>query len=142
MKKETIKKRQDNDKKLLIEQLKKTPIVQLACERCGISRTTYYQWRKDDKEFLKDSDEALKDGKDIISDLSESQLITLIKEKNFQAIQLWLRQHHPEYGNKLEVKATIEKEDPLTPEQEALIREALGIKETATEKTHEQPSQS
>jgi hypothetical protein len=142
MKKETIKKRQDNDKKLLIEQLKKTPIVQLACERCGISRTTYYQWRKDDKEFLRNSDDALKDGKDIISDLSESQLITLIKEKNFQAIQLWLRQHHPEYGNKLVVKATIEKEDPLTPEQEALIREALGIKENAPEKTYEQPSQS
>ena len=142
MKKETIKKRQDTEKKLLIEQLKKTPIVQLACERCGISRTTYYQWRKDDKEFLKDSDDSMKDGKDMINDLSESQLITLIKEKNFHAIQLWLRQHHPEYGNKLEVKATIDKEDPLTPEQEALIREALGIKETATEKIHEQPSQS
>lgn len=140
MRKETIKKRQDTEKKLLIEQLKKTPIVQLACERCGISRTTYYQWRKDDEQFRRDSDDSMKDGKDIISDLSESQLITLIKEKNFQAIQLWLRQHHPEYGNRLEVKAKIEKEDPLTPEQEALIREALGIKENATEKSYEQSS--
>ncbi len=140
MRNETIKKRQDADKKLLIEQLKKTPIVQLACERCGISRTTYYQWRKDDEQFRRDSDDSMKDGKDIISDLSESQLITLIKEKNFQAIQLWLRQHHPEYGNRLEVKAKIEKEDPLTPEQEALIREALGIKENATEKSYEQSS--
>ena len=142
MKKEIIKKRQDTEKKLLIEQLKKTPIVQLACERCGTSRTTYYQWRKDDAEFKDASDGAMRDGKDLINDLGESQLITLVKEKSYPAIQLWLRQHHPDYRNKLEVKATIEKEDPLTPEQEALIREALGIKEVVTEKTDEQPSQS
>jgi transposase-like protein len=126
MKKETVQKRQDADKKLLVEQLKKTPIIQLACERCGISRTTYYQWRKDDEQFRKDSDDSMKDGKDMINDLSESQLIALIKEKNFNAIQLWLRQHHHEYGNRLEIKAKIEAEDPLTPEQEALVKKALG----------------
>jgi ACT domain-containing protein len=82
MKKETVQKRQDADKKLLVEQLKKTPIIQLACERCGISRTTYYQWRKDDEQFRKDSDESMKDGKDMINDLSESQLIALIQVKN------------------------------------------------------------
>ena len=128
MKKETIQKRQDAEKKILLEHLKKIPIIQLACERTNISRPTYYRWRNEEDQFKKDSDKAMKNGKDMINDLSESQLITLIKDKNFQAIQLWLRQHHPEYGNKLEVKATIEKEDPLTPEQEALIREALGIR--------------
>jgi hypothetical protein len=142
MKKETIQKRQDAEKKILLEHLKKIPIIQLACERTNISRPTYYRWRNEDEQFKKDSDEAMKDGKDMINDLSESQLIALIKDKNFHAIQLWLRQHHPEYGNKLVVKATIEKEDPLTSEQEALIREALGIKEVVTEKAYEQPSQS
>lgn len=135
MKSETIQKRQDSEKKLVIEHLKKIPIIQLACERSGISRPTYYRWRNEDEIFKKDSDYAMKDGKEMINDLSESQLIALIKDKNFHAIQLWLRQHHPEYGNRLEVKATIEKEDPLTPEQEALIREALGIKEVVTEKS-------
>ncbi len=142
MRNETIQKRQDAEKKILLEHLHKIPIIQLACERTNISRPTYYRWRNEDDEFKKDADEAMKSGKEMINDLSESQLIALIKDKNFHAIQLWLRQHHPEYGNKLVVKATIEKEDPLTPEQEALIREALGIKENITEKTYEQPSQS
>jgi len=142
MKKETIRKRQDTEKKILLEHLQKIPIIQLACERTNISRSTYYRWRNDDEKFKKDSDEAMKSGKDMINDLSGSQLIALIKDKNFHAIQLWLRQHHPDYRNRLEVKATIEKEDPLTPEQEAFIREALGIKEIVTEKIHEQPTQS
>jgi hypothetical protein len=116
MKEETIQKRQDAEKKIVIEHLKKIPIIQIACERSNISRPTYYRWRKDDEEFKKDSDEAMKDGKGMINDLSESQLVALIKDKNFHAIQLWLRQHHPDYGNKLEVKAVIEREDPLTEE--------------------------
>ena len=128
MKEETIQKRQEAEKKIVIEHLKKIPIIQIACERSNISRPTYYRWRKDDEEFRKETDEAMKDGKGMINDLSESQLVALIKDKNFHAIQLWLRQHHPDYGNKLEVKAVIEREDPLTPEQEVLIREALGIK--------------
>lgn len=128
MKEETIQKRQDAEKKVVIEHLKKIPIIQIACERSNISRPTYYRWRKDDEQFKKDSDDAMKDGKGMINDLSESQLVALIKDKNFHAIQLWLRQHHPDYGNKLEVKTTIGVEDPLTPEQEALIRNALGIK--------------
>jgi hypothetical protein len=127
---ETVQKRQEANKKLVLDQLKKTPIVEVVCERCGIGRTTYYDWRNGDPEFKKNSDEAMKYGKDIVNDLSESQLIVLIKEKNFSAIQLWLRQHHPEYSNRLDVRATIEKEDPMTPEQEALIRKVLGIQET------------
>jgi len=139
---EAIQKRQEANKKLVLEQLKKTPIVELVCDRCGIGRTTYYDWRNNDPEFKTQSDEAMKYGKEIINDLSESQLIVLIKEKNFPAIQLWLRQHHPEYSNRVDVRATIEKEDPMTPEQEALIRKVLGIKDPAplqeplTEKDH------
>jgi hypothetical protein len=127
---ENTQKRIDADKKLIIEQLKKTPIIQLVCDRCNVGKSTYYRWRQDDAEFKKNSDEAMKDGVELINDLSESQLITLIKEKNFPAIQLWLRQHHPDYSNRLDVRATIEKEDPMTPEQEALIRKVLGIQET------------
>ncbi len=127
---ENTQKRIDTDKKLIIEQLKKTPIIQLVCDRCNVGKSTYYRWRQDDAEFKKNSDEAMKDGVELINDLSESQLITLIKEKNFPAIQLWLRQHHPDYSNRLDVRATIEKEDPMTLEQEALIRKVLGIQET------------
>lgn len=136
MKPTSVQRRVETDKKLVLEQLKKTPIIQLVCERCGIGKSTYYRWRQEDAEFKKNSDGAMQDGIDMINDLSESQLIALIKDKNFSAIQLWLRQHHPTYGNKLEVKAKIEAADPLTPEQEKLIRKALGLQEE-TPITHE-----
>jgi len=42
-------------KKLLIEQLKKTPIVQMACEKTGVARSTYYRWKKQNKTFAKES---------------------------------------------------------------------------------------
>lgn len=125
------------EQKVVLEQLRKIPIVQIACERANIGRTTFYRWRKDDPKFKKAAEEAMQDGVDMINDLSESQLIALIKEKNFPAIQLWLRQHHPVYSNRLEVKAKIETEDPLTPEQEALIKEALGIKDVTPENNEE-----
>ena len=129
MKKPSTKRRQTVEQKVLLEQLRKVPIVQIACERANIGRTTYYRWCREDLKFKKESEEAMNEGEEMINDLSESQLITLIKEKNFSAVQLWLRQHHPKYGNKLEVRTKVEAEDPMTPEQEALVKEALGIKE-------------
>lgn len=127
MKNKTIQKRQQAEKKLLLEQLKKTPIVQVVCERTGVSKTTYYRWRQEDESFRKDSDVAMKEGEDLINDLSESQLITLIKEKNFPAIQLWLRQHHPKYRTRVELTTKHIEDEKLTPEEERLVRQALGI---------------
>ena len=35
-----------------LDELRKVPIVQVACEKTGLSRNSVYRWRKDDKEFL------------------------------------------------------------------------------------------
>ena len=122
----TMKK--DKTKEILLEQLRKTPIVQIACEKIGVSRATYYRWRKEDGEFKKATDEAISDGEMLITDMSESQLISLIRDKNFAAIQLWLRHHHPKYTNKVEVTGNLNvKEEPLTPEQEELVEKALKL---------------
>ncbi len=130
MKRQSTVRRNTSEKKVLLEQLRKIPIVQIACERADIGRTTYYRWRREDEKFKKAADEAMLDGEEMINDLSESQLITLIKEKNFSAIQLWLRQHHPKYRTKVELTAKIEDES-LTPEEESLVRKALGIDDHA-----------
>jgi hypothetical protein len=64
----------------------------------------------------------------MITDMSEAQLITLIRDKNFQAVQLWLKSHHPKYGNRLEVTGNFQQaQDKLTPEQETTVREALRL---------------
>jgi len=120
--------KKDRTKNLLIEQLKKTPIIQIACEKTGVARASFYRWKNEDKEFAKTSDEAITEGEALITDMSESQLISLIRDRNFQALQLWLRHHHPKYSNKVEITATFQSpQDELTPEQETIVREALRL---------------
>ena len=133
----------DKQKQLLLEQLRKTPIVEIACEKAGISRATYYRWRKENSDFTKTADEAIIDGESFINDMSESQVISLIKEKNWPAISFWLKHHHPKYANKIEVEANIKQlDEKLTPEQEAIVRKALefisGSEQESSEKNNDQ----
>jgi len=118
----------DKNKNLLLDCLRKTPIIQIACEKSGISRATYYRWRSEDEDFRKASDEAIREGESFINDMSESQIISLIKEKNWQAIQFWLRNNSPKYADKIKVEANIKNiNEELTSEQEAVVREALRL---------------
>lgn len=117
-------KKSDQTKKLVLEQLRKTPIVQVVCEKLEISRMTYYRWKQEDKEFAKATEEAIIDGMHLVNDLAESQLVGAIKDKNFAAIAYWLRHHHPSYANKLEIEHAL-KDETLSPEQEALVRRGL-----------------
>jgi len=116
-----------NTKKVeFLEQLKKIPIIQVAAEKTGLSRNTIYRWRKEGNEFRKLMDEALAEGEELVNDLSEGQLLTLIKEKNWSALSFWLRYHHPKYGNKLELTGKLQvEEQPLSSQQKELIAKAL-----------------
>lgn len=120
----TITKRQVKEKGALIDQLKKLPIVQIACEKTGVGRTTYYRWKKEDPDFAFDSEEAIQTGRSLINDMAESQLLSEIKEKNMTAIIFWLKHNHPIYGNRLEV-TTGNKNGELSAEQEKIIKKAL-----------------
>jgi len=130
-------------KQLLLEQLKKTPIIQMAVEKLGVGRTSFYRWKLEDKEFAKAVEEAILEGELLINDLSEVQLINLIRDQNFPAIRLWLQVHSKKYSTKVEVTGHLNvKEEPLTPEQEELVENALklaGLLETKqTQQNHDQ----
>ena len=109
----------------LIE-LVKVPIVQVACEKTNLSRNTVYRWRKEDSTFMKKMDEALAEGVALVNDISESQLLTLIKEKNYPAISFWLRHRNNNYKNKLEI-TTKEDLEELTPSQAKIVKQALKL---------------
>lgn len=137
----TIEKRQSKEKEQVLKQLKKTPIIQVACNQARVSRPSYYRWRNEDKEFKKATEEAMKEGELFINDMSESQVLSLIKDKNWQAVQFWLKFHHPKYANKIEVNTTVKQSDEkLTPEQEKIVRRALkfisGSKQESSDKNH------
>ena len=127
--------KKDKIRDSIIVVLKEMPIVQVACKKVGIGRTTYYRWREN-KKFAKEADAAIAEGEAFITDMSESQLISLIRDRNFQALQLWFRHHHPKYTNKVEVNGHLTYSDEdLTPEQMTLVKAALRL--ASFDKKHE-----
>lgn len=124
----SIIKRQSVQKKELLERLKETPVVEVACRKIGIARATYYRWRINDEKFAKEAELALEAGSALVNDMAESQLLTAIKDQNMTAIIYWLNHHHPAYATKIEVTANLKNQnETLTPEQEALVTKALQL---------------
>lgn len=124
----TITRRQSIQKKDLLEKLKETPVVEVACRKIGIARATYYRWKINDEKFAKESELALEAGSALVNDMAESQLLTAIKDQNMTAIIFWLKHHHQAYATKVEVTANLKNQnETLTPEQEALVTKALQL---------------
>ena len=121
-----MKKKRTKD--IFLETLKKVPIVQVSCDKVGLSRNSIYRWRKEDKEFAEEMDKAMLEGEDFINDISEGQLLNMIKEKSWPALAFWLRHRNPKFKEKVEIVGTIKNEkEILDPEQEQLLREALRL---------------
>jgi len=120
-------KKSDKLKEALLDQLKKTPIIQIACEKLNISRMSFYRWKAEDKEFAAKVDEALLDGQLLVNDLAESQLISAVKDRNMTAILAWLKHHHPAYKTRVEIEGTVNTIQELSPEQKELVKKALEL---------------
>ncbi|MCL5071025.1 MAG: hypothetical protein M1308_09035 [Actinobacteria bacterium] len=123
-----IKIRIKQDKLLLIEQLRKTPIVSVSCEKVGVSRATFYRWKVSDSKFASLADTAIAEGCQLVNDLAESQLLSAIKDKNLGAIIFWLKHHHPAYLTRVEIKAVSSLEaGKLNKKQQEVIEQALRL---------------
>ena len=131
-----MKKNKLQDK--FFEELKKVPIVEVACEKTGVSRNSVYRWRKEDKEFSEKMDLALQEGEDFVNDMSESQLLTLIKEKSYSAISFWLRHRNPKFKERIEIEGTVKTIQELSPEQKELINNSLKLANLTLNNNYEQ----
>lgn len=131
----------------ILDQLRLFPNVQLACERIGIGRSTYYDWRKNDTKFKEATDKAVEFGNWFINDLAESKLIQNIKDGDNTAIIFWLKKHHPRYYDEVAHKhkhtheIVIDKE-PIDPETAKLIRRTIGLFKLKKEKLEKEGSKS
>ena len=124
----SINKRQIKQKELLLKQLEKTPIVEVACQRAGVGRTSYYRWKSGNKSFQREADAAIKKGRLFINEMAESQIISAIRDNNLTATFYWLKHNHPRYSTKIEIDAKHKIEDgKLTKDQETLIKKAIGM---------------
>lgn len=115
----------ENLKRALLAQLRKTPIVQLACERVSVGRSTYYRWRADDRVFARAADRAIEGGRFFLNDAIESRLIRMAQDNNLGAIIFWLRHNHPKYAsaNRFIHEHEIVTDRPSVEEQNIGMRE-------------------
>lgn len=120
------------NKSLFIEQLKRNPNIQIACEKLDIGRSTFYRWQSEDSEFKHMVDQATLEGVHIINDLAESKLVLAIKDGNIQAIRYWLTHHNKNYSPKLNIEHSVGSTG-LTEEQKETIAQTLNILNTHEE---------
>lgn len=119
--------RQDKQKELVIEQLKKVPIIQIVCEKVGISRATFYRWKQDDLVFADAIDHAIFMGVELINDMAESQLLAAIRDQHMTAIIFWLKHRHRSYGTRVSLDANLRVDKQLTDEEQETIKRALEL---------------
>ncbi len=126
--------KQQKQKKEILAELERTGIIEFACKKAGIGRSTFYNWKKKDPDFAKAVDEAMSSGVGVINDLAVSQLIQSIKNREMRAIQYWLDRRHEDFNApyalaklKLDLfkRQDHEEEIVLTPEEEAEVASAL-----------------
>lgn len=101
--------------------------MEVACKKGGISRSTFYRWCNEDEEFKTGVENAKVDGVENINDMSETQLIALIREKKYQAIALWLKNNHYRFmsEDKRDLIRKVQKKAELNAQQKELLKEAL-----------------
>ena len=124
---ETIGQRQEALRDKFLEVLHEMPIIEYACKKSGIGRTTYYRWRKEDGAFARKSDENFRHGVEFINDMSETQMIQLIKEKKLPAIAMWLKNNSSRYGAPRSIQVPILSAPELTDDETKLFRKALSL---------------
>ena len=90
--------RQQQEK--LLEALAESGNVSFACKKAGVSRDTYYRWRKEDEEFHDKVGTAIASGKEFVNDLAHNQLIRNIQNGDMGAIKFQLANCHEDYHPK------------------------------------------
>ncbi len=91
---------QERKKRKLLQELQQMPIVQIACKRVGIPRSTYYRWRQEDAAFATQANEALSQGVDVVNDVAESKVISGVNNGDQRYVFYWLNNRHLAYkGN-------------------------------------------
>lgn len=117
-------------KKLMISFLEKYPIVEAACNKIGISRSTHYEWMRRDAKYRSSIEEAMELSISTVNDIAESNIINGVKRGDFKETRFWLAHRHAAYKNKTEIVKIPEgysKDVVLSPKQQADMERSLNF---------------
>ncbi len=81
----------------ILEELERTPIIQVVCEKFGISRQTFYRWMNESEDSFNEVNKAMGFGVGLVNDVAESNVLTGIKNKDAAYTKYWLSHRHEAY---------------------------------------------
>ena len=87
-------------KKKMIECLQKYPIIEAACSKVGISRSTHYEWMRNDLKYRGMVDTAIEESVGTVNDVAEANMISKVKGGDWKATTFWLEHRHAAYAKK------------------------------------------
>lgn len=76
----------DRLKKKILELLSEDPIISIAVKKAGVGRATFYRWCQEDKEFAAEVEKATAMGDAKYNDITESKLMSCVRDGNMRAI--------------------------------------------------------
>lgn len=117
----------NSDKEKILEGLREIPVVSLVLKRSGVSKTTFYNWKKESKEFSNNVDHAMRESVMSVNDLAEGQLIKKIRDGNMTAIRYWLDSHSRTYNARITLADQIDASPEFTPRVKKRIKQILGL---------------
>lgn len=83
--------------KQLIKELEKNHLLQRACNKLGIARSSVYRWMQEDVELATKIKAAQSIGRRTMSDYVESKLLKNIEGGNQRSIEFWLKSNNDRY---------------------------------------------
>lgn len=81
----------------LLKELEDNPLIERACKKVGIARSTYYRWIESSPAFSVEADEAQTKGRAKLTDYVESKLIENIGMNQHSSIAFWLSHNTTRY---------------------------------------------
>ncbi len=85
-------------KKQLLIELESNPLIERACKKVDIARSTFYRWCDLDLNFKNDAKGAQSVGRAKMNDFVESKLLESISSGSVQAMRFWLAHNTKTYS--------------------------------------------
>ena len=87
----------EQQKKKILDELANTPIVEIACKKAGVHRSTFYRWCEQDHLFRDTAEQVRLESIWAVNDLAESKIIARVKNDDYKATTFWLKHNHHHY---------------------------------------------
>lgn len=89
--------RQNRKQTQILKELENNPLIEAACRKVGIARSTYYRWGEADPRFKRKAEDAQYKGRAKMNDYAESKLFENIQQGQHVAITFWLSHNTARY---------------------------------------------